>query len=92
VLSKLFRRLFVTRLLALHAAGKLAFFGQSHGLGDRRAFVRHIASLRRKKWMVYAKPPFAGPEAVLAYFARYNTHRVAISNRRLPPPARAGAG
>jgi hypothetical protein len=82
VLSKLFRRLFLTRLLELHAAGKFVFFGQSEGLGDRRAFVRHVAPLRRKKWHVYAKAPFTGPEAVLAYLARY-THRVAISNRRL---------
>jgi hypothetical protein len=82
VLSKLFRRLFLKQLLELHAAGKLVFFGQSKVLGDRRAFVRHVAPLRRKKWHVYAKPPFAGPEAVLAYLARY-THRVAISNRRL---------
>ncbi len=82
VLSKLFRRLFLTRLLELHAAGKLAFFGQSERLGGRRAFVRHVAPLRRKKWHVYAKAPFAGPEAMLAYLSRY-THRVAISNRRL---------
>ncbi len=82
VLAKLFRRLFLTRLLELHAADKLIFFGQSKGLEERRAFVRHLAPLRRKKWHVYAKPPFAGPEAVLAYLSRY-THRVAISNRRL---------
>jgi len=82
VLSKLFRRLFLTRLLDLHAAGKLAFFGQSKDLGDRRAFLRHVAPLKRKRWQVYAKAPFAGPEAVLAYLSRY-THRVAISNRRL---------
>jgi hypothetical protein len=82
VLSKLFRRLFLTRLLELHAAGKLAFFGRAKALGDRRAFVRHVAPLRNKRWQVYAKAPFAGPEAVLAYLARY-THRVAISNRRL---------
>jgi hypothetical protein len=81
-LSKLFRRLFLTRLLELHAAGKLVFFGQSEGLGDRRAFARHVAPLRRKKWHVYAKAPFKGPEAVLTYLARY-THRVAIANRRL---------
>jgi Putative transposase/Transposase zinc-binding domain len=82
VLSKLFRRLFITRLIELHAGGKLTFFGQSECLGDRRAFVRHVAPLRRKKWHVYAKAPFAGPEAVLVYLSRY-THRVAISNRRL---------
>src|SRR5690348_16061395 len=67
VLSRLFRRLFLTRLLDLHATGKLTFFGQSERLGDRRAFVRHVAPLKNKRWHVYAKPPFAGPEAVLAY-------------------------
>src|ERR1035437_2157172 len=82
VLSKLFRRLFLTRMLELHAAGQLAFFGEQAALRDKRAFVRLIARLRQKKWVVYAKPPFAGPAAVLAYLARY-THRVAISNRRL---------
>lgn len=82
VLSKLFRRLFLTGLMALHAAGQLAFFGEMQGLADHRSFLRHLAPLRRKNWVVYAKPPFAGPQAVLAYLARY-THRVAISNRRL---------
>ena len=82
VLSKLFRRLFLTRMLELHAAGQLAFFGEQAALRDKRAFVRLIARLRQKKWVVYAKPPFAGPAAVLAYLSRY-THRVAISNRRL---------
>ena len=82
VLSKLFRRLFLTGMMALHAAGQLAFFGEMRGLADHRAFLRHLAPLRRKNWVVYAKPPFAGPAAVLAYLARY-THRVAISNRRL---------
>jgi len=82
VLGKLFRRLFLTRLQALHAAGRLRFFGDLAGLCDRRAFLRHLAPVRKKKWVVYAKPPFAGPEAVLAYLSRY-THRVAISNRRL---------
>jgi hypothetical protein len=82
VLSKLFRRLFLTRLLELHAAGRLAFFGDHAGLREERAFLRLIARLRKKKWVVYARPPFGGPEAVLAYLSRY-THRVAISNRRL---------
>jgi hypothetical protein len=82
VLGALFRRLFLTRLLALHDAGKLAFFGQLAHLADRRAFLRHLAPVRKKRWVVYAKPPFAGPEAVLAYLSRY-THRVAISNTRL---------
>jgi hypothetical protein len=82
VLGKLFRRLFLTRLIALHDAGRLAFFGTMAHLADRRAFLRHLAPVRKKRWVVYAKPPFAGPEAVLAYLSRY-THRVAISNRRL---------
>ncbi len=82
VLSKLFRRLFLTRLLQLHDAGALDFFGDHAGLRERRSFLRLIARLRKKNWVVYAKPPFAGPEAVLAYLSRY-THRVAISNRRL---------
>jgi hypothetical protein len=65
-----------------HATGRLAFFGELDGLRDRQAFAAHLAPLGRKNWFVYAKPPFAGPEAVLAYLARY-THRVAISNSRL---------
>jgi Putative transposase/Transposase zinc-binding domain len=82
VLGKLFRRLFLTRLIALHDAGRLAFFGNLAPLADRRAFQHHLSPVRHKRWVVYAKPPFAGPEAVLAYLSRY-THRVAISNRRL---------
>ncbi len=82
VLSKLFRRLFLTRLLELHTAGALAFFADHAGLREERAFTHLIARLRKKNWVVYAKPPFGGPEAVLAYLSRY-THRVAISNRRL---------
>jgi hypothetical protein len=82
VLGALFRRLFLTRLLQLHDAGRLAFFGQLSGLADRRAFLCHLSPVRKKCWVVYAKPPFAGPEAVLAYLSRY-THRVAISNSRL---------
>lgn len=82
VLGKLFRRLFLTRLIALHEAGRLAFFGSMAHLTERRAFLRHLAPARKKRWVVYAKAPFAGPEAVLAYLSRY-THRVAISNRRL---------
>ena len=81
VLGALFRRLFLTRLIALHDAGKLAFFSAMTGLADRRAFLRHLLPVRKKRWVVYAKPPFAGPEAVLAYLARY-THRIAISNSR----------
>jgi hypothetical protein len=82
VLSRLFRRLFLTGLVDAHAAGRLAFFGEIEGLRHRTAFTACLAPLRQKNWFVYAKPPFAGPEAVLAYLARY-THRVAISNNRL---------
>jgi hypothetical protein len=82
VLGALFRRLFLTRLLELHEAGQLAFFGKMAGLSDRRAFQRRLSAVRKKRWVVYAKPPFAGPQAVLAYLSRY-THRVAISNGRL---------
>jgi hypothetical protein len=82
VLGKLFRRLFLTRLVALHEAGRLAFFGSIAHLAERRAFLRHLAPVRGKRWVVYAKAPFAGSEAVLAYLSRY-THRVAISNSRL---------
>ena len=82
VLGKLFRRLFLTRLLAFFDADRLAFRGQLAFLADRRAFLRYLAPVRSRRWVVYAKPPFAGPKAVLAYLSRY-THRVAISNRRL---------
>lgn len=82
VLGKLFRRLFLTRLIQLYEAARLAFFGSLAPLADRRAFLRHLAPARKARWVVYAKPPFAGPQAVLAYLSRY-THRVAISNRRL---------
>jgi len=68
--------------IALHDEGRLAFFGSLASLADRRAFLRQLSPVRNKRWVVYAKPPFAGPKAVLAYLSRY-THRVAISNRRL---------
>ena len=89
VLGKLFRRLFLTRLHELHSKGRLAFFGRLVELAKQRAFLRHLAPVRKKRWVVYAKPPFAGPEAVLAYLSRY-THRVAISNRRLTAFDEAG--
>ncbi len=82
VLSRLFRRLFLDRLLEAHAQGRLVFFGNLAGLADRAAFTARLAPLRRAEWVVYAKRPFAGPASVLAYLARY-THRVAISNSRL---------
>jgi hypothetical protein len=82
VLSRLFRRLFLEGLTAAHAAGRLAFFGDLNSLRYPPTFTAYLAPLRKKNWFVYAKPPFAGPGAVLAYLARY-THRVAISNSRL---------
>jgi hypothetical protein len=82
VLSRLFRRLFLEGIAALHAAGRLVFLGDLARLADKAAFDAVLAPLRRSEWVVYAKRPFAGPRAVLAYLARY-THRVAISNSRL---------
>ncbi len=82
VLSRLFRRRFLEELQRLHAGGKLKFFGQHAPLADLRAFKAWLAPMRQVEWVVYAKRPFAGPKAVLAYLSRY-THRVAISNSRL---------
>ena len=82
VLARLFRRLFLASLQKAFDANKLTFCGRWEPLRDRRAFQRHLAPARKAEWWVYAKPPFAGPEQVLAYVARY-THRVAISNNRL---------
>jgi Putative transposase/Transposase zinc-binding domain len=82
VLSRLFRRLFLTALSAAHKAGRLNFFGEHARLAGRQAFAAYLAPLRRLEWVVYSKPPFGGPQAVLAYLARY-THRVAIANSRL---------
>ena len=82
VLARLFRRLFLDGLMALHRAGELAFFGDLKELADTRAFAKWLAPFRKSEWVVYAKPPFGGPKAVLAYLGRY-THRVAISNHRL---------
>ena len=82
VLSRLFRRLFLEGLLALHHAGQLLFFGDRSGLADASTFTAWLAPFRKSEWVVYAKPPFGGPEAVLAYLSRY-THRMAISNSRL---------
>ena len=82
VLSRLFRRRFLEELAVAHRCGKLQFFGEHAGLANARAFAAWLAPLRRCEWVVYAKRPFAGPAAVLAYLSRY-THRVAISNQRL---------
>ena len=82
VLSRLFRGVFLKILMQAHKANRLKFFGNHTRLADRRAFAAFLGPLRKTKWVVYAKEPFAGPEPVLRYLARY-THRVAISNRRL---------
>jgi putative transposase/transposase-like zinc-binding protein len=82
VLSRLFQGLFLAKLRAAHQAGRLKFFGPHAHLDDARAFKAYLAPLRKIAWVVYAKKPFGGPQAVLAYLSRY-THRVAISNRRL---------
>jgi hypothetical protein len=82
VLSRLFRRRFLEMLVAAHAAGRLRFFGDHARLAKREAFTAYLAPARKAEWVVYAKRPFGGPEAVLAYLSRY-THRVAISNSRL---------
>jgi hypothetical protein len=82
VLSRLFRRLFLERLVEAYQAGELKFFGEHQALTDASVFLDWIKPLRKIEWVVYAKRPFAGPEAVLAYLSRY-THRVAIANSRL---------
>jgi Putative transposase/Transposase zinc-binding domain len=82
VLSRLFRRLFLEKLMAAHEIGALTFFGTHAPLAARKAFAAFLAPLRKIEWVVYSKRPFGGPQAVLAYLSRY-THRVAISNSRL---------
>ena len=89
----LLARLFSGKMLAMltdaHHAGQLKFFNAHAGLADKATFKRFIAPLRRTRWVVYCKAPFAGPEQVLRYLSRY-THRVAISNRRLIAADHAG--
>ena len=80
MLSRLFRRLVLQRLVAGHQ--QLLFFGSHAPLADAKTFAAYLAPLRKTEWVVYSKRPFGGPKAVLAYLARY-THRIAISNRRL---------
>jgi len=82
VLSRLFRRLFLEHLQAAFDQGKLRFFSSLERLRDSKAFAQYLAPLRQTEWVVYAKPPFGGPQQVLNYLGRY-THRVAISNNRL---------
>jgi Putative transposase/Transposase zinc-binding domain len=82
VLSRLFRRLFLEKLIAAHRNGELQFFGNHAPLTDAQTFAAYLAPLRNSEWVVYSKRPFGGPSEVLRYLARY-THRVAISNQRL---------
>jgi hypothetical protein len=82
VLSRLFRRLFLDYLRLAFDAGDLQFFSSLEPLRLRNTFLRYLAPIRKKDWVVYAKRPFAGPEEVLKYVARY-THRIAIANNRL---------
>jgi len=82
VLSRLFRRLFIEKLIQAYHDGKLLFLGELKSLEQESSFTQWIKPLRKIEWVVYAKRPFAGPKAVLAYLSRY-THRVAIANSRL---------
>lgn len=82
VLSRLFRRLFLHYLQQAYDQGQLQFFSDFERLRETPAFGQYLAPARQTEWVVYAKPPFAGPEQVLDYVGRY-THRVAISNNRL---------
>jgi putative transposase len=92
VLSRLFRRLFLEALEKAFEAGELGFFGALEPLRERDAFRRHLAPVWKADWVVYAKPPFAGPDQVLDYVGRY-THRVALSNCSTSRTARcASAG
>jgi len=89
VLSRLFRRVFLQKLMAAHQKGRLHFFGDHAQLAESEAFAKYLAPLRKAEWVVYAKRPFGGPDQVLAYLSRY-THRVAISNSRLIAFNKAG--
>jgi len=82
VLSRLFRRLFLDKLMEVYLAGELEFFGNLIALTDPRKFAKYLVPVGQQEWVVYAKEAFAGPKAVLAYLSRY-THRIAISNNRL---------
>ncbi|OIN91520.1 MAG: IS91 family transposase [Comamonadaceae bacterium CG1_02_60_18] len=89
VLSRLFRRRFLEELGAAYRGGELQFFGEYAALADAKAFAKWLRPMCTCEWVVYAKRPFAGPAAVLAYLSRY-THRVAISNSRLISMDEAG--
>jgi hypothetical protein len=89
VLSRLFRRLFLEKLLAAYQANHLKFFGDHAHLADAQSFATFLTPLRKAEWVVYTKTPFGGPKTVLAYLSRY-THRVAIANSRLIACDRTG--
>lgn len=91
VLSGLMRRRFIEELLRLHQAGRLTFFGEMAALADGACFNQWLSPMRQCEWVVYAKRPFAGPQAVLSYLSRY-THRMAISNSRLVAMDERGGG
>jgi Putative transposase len=82
VLRRLFRGRYLALLNTAFQQGQLKFHGQQRLLADPEAFAALVEGVRQKEWVVYAKPPFGGPQQVLKYLARY-THRVAISNQRL---------
>jgi hypothetical protein len=82
VLSKVFRGKFAEALKNLFRRNKLQFHAPLSNLAAPKIFAKFLRQLFRQNWVVYAKPPFGGPEHVLHYLARY-THRVAISNHRL---------
>jgi len=82
VLSRLFRRLFLSKLMEAFKQGELSFFGHLLELRDTEGFAKYLYPSRQQEWVVYAKKPFSGPKAVLAYLSRY-THRIAISNSRI---------
>jgi hypothetical protein len=89
VLSRLFRRLFLEKLLAAYQANRLKFFGDHAHLAEAQSFATFLTPLRKAEWVVYTKTPFGGPKTVLAYLSRY-THRVAIANSRLIACDRTG--
>lgn len=82
VLSRLFRRLFLDKLMDVYKRDELEFFGKIKALKDIRAFIKYLKPCREQEWYLYSKAPFTGPKSVLEYLSRY-THRIAISNSRL---------
>ncbi len=77
---------------ALHRTGDLAFFGDLTGLADASAFAAWLVPFRKSEWVVYSKPPFGGPEAVLAYLSRYDALQAAGFRLVFKEVSRAGEG